>query len=234
MKRFFVFVASLLLTLNLFAETSESLIHHHAGLGWRIPTETFVRKNDPKLIKDLDMPFQTGLDFSYLGLIRGNGVSVRVLLDAGYSSSNIDKINSSGKKENSGVDGAFFDFLFGFGWTPVRSDYFLFGFYGMFGFSEANFSHSQKYTFLKKKYEDSFTYTYLTPMAGLNCTFIWSPFGRTFSVYASVTAAYNFPNDMKIETKQVVGGTTTINQKRNYAVDGSFRVLPSVGIGWRF
>ena len=75
--------------------------------------------------------------------------------------------------------------------------------------------------------------------AGGNATLAWTPFGGKFSFYGSATACYNFPGivNSELETKyEPMDGSEASTTKYSdmKKVFGTVRIIPAVGISWRF
>lgn len=220
MKKILVIAASLLLSTSAFAGEAWK---NFLGFGWRLPTSSKMY-TEKQGIPNLKMPFQTGIDASYTGVLMSNGFSVRALVDTNFSNSDVDTPAGS---EISYLIGINQDLLIGAGWAPIRTDMFFFGFYGMIGYDFTVLTYDST-AFNSKDPKFRQTVYYASFLPALNATFAWTPVNR-FSLFASATLGYNCPTYIHYETEDGDQKTEDKTLSR-----GGVKVIPTVGICWKF
>jgi hypothetical protein len=234
MKKIFALAAMLLIGMSAFAGEAWK---NHLGYGWRVPTGITLSETQKNSDWELKMPVQTGLDVTYTGVHMDSGFSVRAFMDYNISSSNIQPINPN---DDYNLYGFNFDVAMGAGWAPVRNKFFLLGFYGILGFDMTHLLDSD--ASVKIGNGSAITtevISYGSFFAGGNATLAWTPFGGKFSFYGSATACYNFPGivNSELETKyEPMDGSEASTTKYSdmKKVFGTVRIIPAVGISWRF
>lgn len=221
MKKLFIFVAALFISVSAFAGEAWK---NFLGFGWRLPTSTtmYVEKSGEQNLK---LPVQTGLNFSYTGVLMSNGFSVHAMTDFSFSTSNVDTLAGS---ELSSLVGFNTDFLVGAGWAPIRTDMFFFGFYGMLGYDITAVGYdSSVFDSNKPKYQQTVVYAAFLP--ALNATFAWTPV-KSFSLYATLSLGYNLPTFIFNEYE--ANGKT--KEETKTLSRGGVKTIPAVGICWKF
>ncbi len=239
MKKIFIFALILLTGIYAFAGDAWN---NHVGFGFRIPTGMAVSEYHGDTDWKLKMPFQTGLDISYTGVHMRSGFSVRGFMDYNLTTSNIGSINP---KINDNVIGFNFDGALGLGWAPVRNDYLLLGFYGMAGIDFSTFTDVciERNESQDKKKDSNYLktiqrYSYTTFLVGGNATAIWTPTGNRFSIFGSATVGYNLPglfeSSTKITRNKAKDDDDDLDFYDEYYTTGTLKIIPTIGISWRF
>lgn len=224
MKRIIIGITFLMASAGLFAGEAWN---NHLGFGWRMPTGLTMH-NETRDFENLKMSWQTGLNLSYTGVLMSNGFSVRAILDECFTTSNIDIKDPDSKI--SSLPGFNTDVLVGAGWAPVRNEKFFFGFYGMLGLDFAAFYYDTDYFWPSdSKVRRTQNVYYASFLPGVNATFIWTPTGEHFSLFATTTVAYSCPTKIFYEYDDGTG-----NVKTSCITRGGTKVMPAVGISWRF
>lgn len=202
---------------------------NHVGFGWKVPTGITVSGVNDNKDWNLKMPVQTGIDFSYTGVHMKSGFSVRGFMDYNISTSNI----ASKKSKDDDLIGFNYASALGAGWAPIRNDNFFFGFYGMFGIDMTVFNDTYPAPITGNTTIESSCYGSI--LMGGNATFIWTPSGKRFSVFGSATAGYNLPG-VFLYSKETSSSNSSSPAKDSdsWSVTGSFKVIPTIGISWRF
>ena len=239
MKKIIIVSSLLLIGMSAFAGEAWN---NHLGFGFRGPTGiTVTEAKDDSDIK-FKMPIQTGIDFTYTGVHMKSGFSVRGFMDYDLSSSNLESINP---RNDSKLTGFNFDSAIGLGWAPVRNKFLLLGIYGIAGVDYSIFpdTYTEKLGSTKTN-EDLgtvttvITHSYMSLFTGGNVTAVWTPFGNRFSIYGSATVAYNLPGICEVTTSTTTttlkDDARTVNNSDRYDVTGALKVIPAVGVSWRF
>lgn len=224
MKRIFITIAFFMLSTGLFAGEAWN---NHLGFGWRLPTKLTLH-SETKGYENLKMSWQTGLNLSYTGVLMSNGFSVRAIVDQCFTASNLEIADPDSRI--SSFPGFAGDVLAGIGWAPVRNKKFFFGFYGMLGLDFAAFYYDTDYFWPSdSKVHRTQNVYYASFLPGVNATFIWTPTGEHFSLFATTTVAYSCPTKIFYEYDDGTG-----NVKTSCITRGGTKVIPAVGISWRF
>ena len=220
MKKLLIIAVSLALGTSAFAGEAWK---NFLGFGWRLPTSSTMYA-EKQGYENLKMSVQTGIDASYTGVLMSNGFSVRALIDTNFSNSNVDTLPGS---EISNLVGINQDLLIGAGWAPIRTDVFFFGFYGMIGYDLTVVTYdSSVFNSKDPKYKQTVYYVSFLP--ALNATFAWTPV-KCFSLYASASVGYNCPTFLHYENE--IGDQKTDDKSISR---GGVKVIPTVGICWKF
>ena len=234
MKKIFALTSMLLIGVSAFAGEAWK---NHLGFGWRLPTGMALSETQKNSDWDLKMPVQTGLDVTYTGVHMDSGFSVRAFIDYDISSSNVPPINPDDDYNLYGIN---FDVALGAGWAPVRNKFFLLGFYGILGFDATYlFDSDASVTIGNGSSVTTEVISYGSFFGGGNATLAWTPLGKRFSLYGSATVGYNFPGivNSEVETRYEPADGSNASSTR-YAdtkkVFGTVKVIPAVGISWRF
>ena len=231
MKKILGLLTALLLSAVAFAGSGWN---NYLGFGWRIPTGTSLTVTEDGLPDDteINMPLQTGIDFSYTGVNSKNGLSARAMADFNVTTSDITGLDG----EN--ISGFNMDFLLGLGWAPIHSKSLVLGIYGIAGMDIVSFQDSSSTdTVASSKISTKNNWGYAAFIAGGNATLIWAPLANRFSIFASVTMGYNFPSSVKKENETkttILGNTTTTTSSSSVDVSGAFKFIPSICVSWRF
>ena len=239
MKKICIFVTTLLIGMSAFAGESWN---NHVGFGFRAPTGMTLSEYDSDKDWSLRMPVQAGIDVSYTGVHMATGLSVRGFMDYNISLSDIKRINP---KHDDNVVGFNLDGAIGIGFAPIRNKYLLLGFYGIAGVDYSAFPdfYIEKHESSDNKKKSNSTkttqwYTYESFLVGGNATAIWTPTGNRFSVYGSATVGYNLPGLFQTTTRIKTYNKNDDTEKEYYTDDfyttGSLKVIPSIGISWKF
>ena len=231
MKKICIFVTTLLIGMSAFAGEAWK---NHVGFGWKVPTGITVSGINDNKDWNLKMPVQTGIDFSYTGVHMESGFSVRAFMDYNLSTSNLASMNP----KDTDLIGFNYTSALGAGWAPVRNNNFLLGFYGMLGFDMSIFPETYSDP-AEGNTQNSITvtYGYGALFLGANATFIWTPTGKRFSIFGSATAGYNLPGIILYNKEDVASArnrSTTDKLSDYWYVSGSFKVIPTLGVSWRF
>ena len=239
MKKILILALVLLTGMSAFAGEAWN---NHVGVGFRIPTGMSIYEYNGNTDWKLKMPLQTGIDFTYTGVHMRTGLSVRGFMDYNLSTSNIDKINPN---KDDKVIGFNFDGAIGIGWAPIRGDHLLVGFYGIAGVDYSIFPdiYVERHEKSEKKNISDSTktvqnYAYTAFFAGGNATAIWTPTGNSFSIFGSATVAYSLPGICEIssatKTKRTKNDSDKDVYSDEYYTTGALKVIPTVGVSWRF
>lgn len=236
-----IFISALILLTGMAAFAGDAW-NNHVGFGFRIPTGMSVYEYNGNTDWKLKMPLQTGIDISYTGVHMKTGLSVRGFMDYNLSTSNIDRINPN---NNEKVIGFNFDGALGVGWAPIRNDYLLIGFYGIAGIDctilpDLYVERHEKTE--NNKLSDSTktvqSYAYTAFFAGGNATAIWTPTGNSFSIFGSATVGYSLPGVCEISNKIKTKNSKDKSDKEYYSDEyyttGALKVIPAVGVSWKF
>lgn len=224
MKKFFILMTFFMLSAGLFAGEAWN---NHLGFGWRLPTSLTLH-SESKDYENLKMSVQTGLNISYTGVLMSNGFSVRAIVDQCFTTSNLDI--SDPDSRISSFPGLTCDILLGAGWAPVRTKNLFFGFYGMIGCDFTLFYYDTDYFWPSdSKVRRTQMAYYASLLPALNATFAWTPTGEHFSLFATVSVAYSCPTKIFYEYDDGNG-----NVKSSSLTRGGTKVIPAVGISWRF
>ena len=220
MKKVLIIAAALFISASAFAGEAWN---NHLGFGWRLPSPTTMHTEKADW-ENLNM-WQSGIDFQYTGVLMSNGFSVHAMVDYAISNSNYDTKPGAELSSLWGLNG---DLLVGAGWAPIRTKELFFGFYGMIGYDFTIVCYdSEAFDSDKTIYKDYVTYGAFLPAA--NATFVWTP-KKTFSLYATASVGYNCPT--VIYREQEVGTAGKIKTKT--ISRGGVKVIPAVGISWKF
>lgn len=209
MKRCLILISALLLGC---ATVSAKKFTNIVGGGWRLPTKFSISSNS-NVFGDIDYGVQTGFSADYMGYF-DNGIGFRAFFDAGFTEASL---KNDEKKQNS----AMADVAIGAGYVPLRTDKFALGFFGIIGADAEIISYEKN----SKKYH----YDYTAAFCGINSTFVFTP-KNMFSFYGSVTGCSLLP--ASIENYEKVD-----NKKKNkisYSTEACFKIIPTVGICWKF
>ena len=219
MKKIFALIITAMICVSAFAGEAWK---NYLGFGWRLPTSTtmHVQKSGYDNLKMT----QSGLDLGYTGVLMSNGFSVRALIDLNFSTSNIDITDTD--SELSTFPGLNMTYLIGAGWAPIRNDHFFFGFYGMLGFDFSVFAYDTSWFSSSISKKDAYAYFAFLP--AVNATFVWTPV-KTFSLFATATVGYACPTFILHETK-----TNGSDSTDSYLTTGGAKVIPTIGICWKF
>lgn len=177
----------------------------------------------------------TGLNFTYVGAADG-GFSFKYNGNVGFGS--YDTL-IKGKSMYSMLDPYLqmnieFNSLFGVGGAIIRNDKFFLGLYGNVGFSvdvcvvgcEMDIGG----------YDVSATTTLVTPgfLVGGDVTFAFTP-SKVFSIYASISANMEIAPLTTSETVASYDGSShVLDDDSIEIVDPAFKLIPTIGVSWRF
>ena len=224
MKKIYGILAFLMISASAFAGDAWN---NHLGFGWRLPT-SLTLYSETKNYENLEMSWQTGINLSYTGVLMSNGFSVRAAVDYCFTASNL--TISDPDAQVSSFPGFTCDLLFGAGWAPVRTKNFFFGFYGMLGCDITLFYYdTDGFWPSDSKVHRTQEVYYASFLPALNATFIWTPAGDRFSLFATASVAYSCPTKIFYEYDDGTG-----NVKSSSITRGGTKVIPAVGISWRF
>lgn len=220
MKKVLIIAAALLMSASAF--TGEAW-NNHVGFGWRLPSPSTMH-TEKKDWENLKM-WQSGIDLQYTGVLMSNGFTVHAMIDYAISNSNYDTRPGA---ELSSLWGFNTDLLVGAGWAPIRTKELFFGFYGMLGYDITVLGYdSESFDSDKTIYKDYVGYMAFLP--AVNATFVWTP-AKTFSLYATASVGYNCPTVIYRELES--GGHD--KEKFKSLSRGGVKVIPAVGISWKF
>jgi len=224
MKRIIIGITFLMASVGLFAGEAWN---NHLGFGWRMPT-SLTMHNETKDYENLKMSVQTGLNLSYTGVLMSNGFSVRAIIDECFTTSNLDIRDPDSKI--SYFPGFNTDVLVGAGWAPVRNKNLFFGFYGMLGCDVSAFYYdTDNYWPSDSEAHRTQRVYYASFLPAVNATFVWTPTGDHFSLFATATVGYSCPTAIFYEYDDGNG-----NKKTSSITRGGTKVIPAVGMSWRF
>ena len=238
MRKIIIFASILLIGVSAFAGEAWN---NHVGFGFKVPTGMTVSEIDNNSDWKLKMPVQSGIDFTYTGVHMASGFSVRGFMDYNLSTSNIGSIDP---KNNAKLYGFNFDSAVGLGWAPIRNKFLLLGVYGVAGIDYSLFPDTYTVKTDSTKKDDIgtittvLTHNYMSFFAGGNATAIWTPFGNRFSIFGSATVAYNLPGVYELTTSTTTttlkDDSKTVQYTDKYDASGALKVIPAVGVSWRF
>ena len=224
MKKIFIFTALFMISSGLFAGEKWK---NHLGFGWRLPTGMTLH-NETTGYENLKMSWQTGLNLSYTGVLMSNGFSIRVIVDECFTTSNLEIADPD--SQVSSFPGYNSDILFGAGWAPIRNKNFFLGFYGMLGCDISAFYYDTDGLWPSdSKVRRTQRVYYASFLPAVNATFVWTPTGDHFSLFATTSVAYSCPTKIFYEYEE---GSSS--EKTSSITRGGTKVIPAVGISWRF
>lgn len=234
MKKIIVLASMFLIGMSAFAGEAWK---NHLGFGWRVPTGMVVSDTNKDSDWELKLPVQSGLDLTYTGVHMASGFSVRAFMDYNITSSNVPPINPN---DDYNLYGFNTDIAIGAGWAPVRNKFFLLGFYGIVGLDFTYlFDTDTSVKVTDASVIQTEVVSYASAFVGGNATLAWTPVGGRLSVYGSATACYNLPGlvtyDFETRYEPINNGeprSTKVSDTKK--VFGAIKLIPSVGISWRF
>jgi len=120
------------------------------------------------------------------------------------------------------------DLMIGAGYAPVVNEKLTLGVFGVAGFTGIIAESEKKYSSFYLC-DVKYTQTYGAFDLGANVTAAYTP-KNTFSVWASLTGAYVCPGALRYEADPSKGS----KQTWNWDTGSNYRVIPEIGVCWRF
>lgn len=197
---------------------------NNVGFGWNIPMDLSFNSNEFHNGEEILLKNQTGLELFYMG-IHSNGFAVKGSFDINYSGIN----HEMNYTPYIGIN---VNMQLGAGYAPFHSEKFTLGVFGMFGIDISSFyCESTAYDNLAmKNITSKYTEGFGGYMLGANITAVYTPVS-TFSLFASCSVNYVAAGAYlrKAEFSDVYA-----NSEELFNTNGTVKVIPTIGISWKF
>lgn len=195
-----------------------------AGFGWNLPMEETFSANTYNNGEDIVLESQTGIQGFYMGTHR-NGLAVKADTSLNYSGINHEINNTPYIGVNETVQ-------VGLGYAPINSGKLTLAVVGQAGLDVSAFyaTMSRFDTQANKKITEEYEEGFVSFMLGGNVTAIYTP-KSNFSVFASCSVNRVFPG---VYVFKSTFSDVYANTDDSYVTNATIKIIPTVGVCWKF